>query len=78
MLQGFRKGIKGGANGARPVDDMVFLVLDTKADFAVSCLEDAQFIHSVVFGIQLQCMFVFAVEIQTAGREARSHKPVMV
>ena len=67
MLQGFRKCIKCGANGARPVDDMVFLVLDTQTDFVVSRLKHAQFIHSAVYRIQSQCMFILAVKI-TAGR----------
>ena len=72
MLQGFRKAVKGGVNGARSVDDMVFFVLDTQTDFVVSRLKYEQFIHSAVYRIQSQRMFVFAVEI-AAGRMKTGH-----
>lgn len=73
MLQDFRKGIKGGVNSTRSTDDMVFLVLNTQADFVVDRLEG-----SSVPRAQSQYMLVFTIKICTTGGEVPAHKPVMV
>ena len=78
MLQGFRKGIEDGVNGACPVNDTVFLILDTQADSVSYRPENAQFVCPAVFRIQRQRMFMLAVKIRTAGGKARVRKPIRV
>ena len=62
MPKGFRKGIKGDVNGTRSIDDMIFHVLDTKADFAVDSLEHAQTVGFSVPSVQCQYLPVFTIK----------------